>query len=401
LSGAPGFDGPTSCGPGCPLSRRQFLNRAARSGVKAASLPLALELLLSGKPASAAGAAPFEREVYYYRKLPDRKIQCFVCPFNCVLKPGETCFCRSRINVDGTLYSRGWGKPCIVSIDPIEKLPFGNCLPGEKVVSLAVGGCNLRCLYCQNWEQSQEIPDKVRPVHDLDPGAAVASTRKKKIRTIAFTYTEPIAFYEYMIDIAAEAGAHGIRTVAGTALFANRRPVRDACRHIDAFAVTLKGFDQAFYRKVCGADLKPVLAALEEIRSEGRWLELTSLIVPTFNDDMKKIRDMARWIRRNLGADVPWHFSRFVPRYKLANLPRTPIQTLEDARKTALDQGIDYVYTSNIAPHEGNNTYCPRCGRTLIERVGFKIIKNFLEKGRCPCGRKIAGIFEHEHRGGE
>jgi len=386
------------------LSRREFFSRAASAGFKTTSLPLALKVLADVNAARARAereaisgkGRPFDREVDLYRKLPDKRIQCFVCPLNCVLSPGETCFCRSRTNVNGTLYSRGWAKPCIVSVDPIEKLPFNNFLPGEKVASIAVGGCNLRCRYCQNWEQSQKKPDDLRPVIDLPPERAVASTQKKGLSTIAFTYTEPTAFHEYVIDIAAEAQRAGVRVVSGTAAFVNRRAIREACRVVDAFAVTLKGFDETFYEKVCGARLKPVLNAIEEIRSEGVWLELTTLIVPTYNDDRAKVRQMAKWIRKNLGSKVPWHFARFVPRYRLKNIPQTPVQTLDDVRDAALDAGIEFVYTSNIAPHAGNHTYCPRCKAMLIERVGFKTIDNRIEKGRCPCGHEIAGIFSSQ-----
>jgi pyruvate formate lyase activating enzyme len=200
------------------------------------------------------------------------------------------------------------------------------------------------------------------------------------------------------MDIASEARGRGVRCVSGTAAYVNKRPIRDACRVIDAFAVTLKGFDEAFYEKVCGISLKPVLAAIEEIKSEGAWLELTTLIVPTYNDDIAKVKEMARWIRKNLGTRVPWHFARFVPRYRLKNIPQTPVQTLADARNAALDEGLEFVYTSNVAPHEGNNTCCPRCGRLLIERVGFKTLDNHIKKGRCPCGHEIAGVFEKQPR---
>ncbi len=389
--------------PARSLSRRELISRVARTGLKTASVPLALKVLadVNAAWARAGRQVPFKREVDLYRKLPRNRIQCFVCPLNCVLAPGETCFCRSRTNERGTLYSRGWAKPCIVSIDPIEKLPFNNFYPGEKVASIAVGGCNLRCLYCQNWEQSQKKPDQVRPLIDLEPARAVESAREKELSTIAFTYTEPTAFHEYAMDIAAEARRAGVRVVSGTAAFVNRRPIREACKVIDAFAVTLKGFDETFYEKVCGARLKPVLNAIEEIRSEGAWLELTTLIVPTYNDDVAKIKRMARWIRKNLGSTVPWHFARFVPRYKLKKIPQTPVQTLDDARKAALDAGIEFVYTSNIAPHAGNHTYCPRCKAMLIERVGFKTIRNRIKKGRCPCGHEIPGSFASQPRKGD
>jgi pyruvate formate lyase activating enzyme len=289
--------------------------------------------------------------------------------------------------------THAYGNPCIISVDPIEKLPLAHFLPGEKSLSLAVAGCNVRCLYCQNWQQSQVRPEDIR-CFPLPPTEAVRGAQRKRLPIIAYTYTEPVAWSEYMADVAAQAQGRGIRNVCATAAFIHPEPLRELCQVIDAFAIALKGFDETFYEKVVGATLEPVLKAMEIIRAEGKWLEVVTLIVPTLNDDLKKIRAMCVWIRQHLGAEVPVHFGRFVPEYKLRNLPRTPIPTLERCREVALEEGLQYVYLFNVAPHEGSHTYCPRCKGKLIERLGFKVLSNRLNRGTCPrCGTEIPGVW--------
>lgn len=362
--------------------------------MKAAALPLAIQVLLKAAEARGEDGASKYREVFFYDKLDDKYIRCGICPNACTLGDGGRGICRSRVNHGGVHCNHAFGNPCILRPDPIEKLPMNNFLPGTDTVCVAVGGCNLRCLYCQNYSWSQKRPEEIEDTFDLSPGRAVHSVLKKDIRTIAFTYTDPVAFLEYACDITDIARKSGVRCIAATNGFVTTQTARRIADKMDAVTVGLKGFDEEFYRTVCGASLKPVLEGIEEIKSHGGcWMELTTLIVPTYNDDMKTIKAMARWIKKTVGTKVPWHLSRFVPRYRLTNVPRTPVQTLDDAMKIALDAGLEYVYTSNIAPHKGNNTYCPRCGRTLVERVGFKILNNALKGGRCKCGCRIPGFF--------
>ncbi len=383
------------------LTRRFFLKQLLDGGLKAAAVPAAVKVLLEAREANAlpislpAHQDTELRKVDFFERLENKGIRCGVCPNRCVLDDGETGICRARTNHDGVHYNHAYANPCILSVDPVEKLPMNNFYPGSEVVCVAVGGCNLRCLYCQNWEWSQKRPDDIKRKFSLGPGEAVHSVLKKDIRTVAFTYTEPIAFLEYISDIADIAANSGVRCVAASNGFATKPAARKMAEKLDGITIGLKGFDDAFYEKVCGAKLKPVLETIEEINSSGTcWVELTTLIVPTYNDDKKKIKEMALWIRKNVGTKVPWHFARFVPKYRLANVPRTPVSTLDDAMKIALDAGLEYVYTSNIAPHKGNNTRCPRCGRMLIERIGFKIIKNEIKTGRCRCGNRIPGFFD-------
>jgi len=330
----------------------------------------------------------------WWKPLPNNRLQCFICPLNCVLSDGQVCGCNTRLNVNGRLMTMAYGNPCIVSLDPIEKLPLHHFLPGSQTLSIATAGCNLRCLYCQNWQQSQVRPDQLRN-YNLPPAEAVKKAKEHGIQVVAYAYTEPVVFWEYVMDISERAKSEGLKNVVATALFMNREPIREWCKVTDAFAVALKGFDDEFYRKVVGAPLKPVLDAIMTVKSKGVWLELVTLVVPTLNDNMKQIRDMCLWIRRNLGTRVPLHFGRFVPEYKLRNLPRTPIQTLEQCRDIALDAGLQFVYLFNVAPHDANHTYCPKCKTTVIRRLGFKLTSNDLHRGICPkCKTRIPGIWQ-------
>lgn len=289
--------------------------------------------------------------------------------------------------------THAYGNPCIISVDPVEKLPLCHFLPGERTLSLAVAGCNLRCLYCQNWQQSQARPEDLRSF-SLPPQEAVRGAQGKGLPIIAYTYTEPVAFSEYMLDVARLAKQAGLRNVCATAAFINPEPLRELCQVIDAFAVALKGFDDTFYERVVGAPLGPVLKALETLREEGVWFEVVNLVIPTFNDDLKKVRAMCAWIRTHLGAETPVHFGRFVPEYKLKNLPRTPVPTLERCREVALEEGLRYVYLFNVAPHEASHTYCPSCRTKLVERLGFQVLQNRLSQGRCPrCRAPIPGVW--------
>jgi pyruvate formate lyase activating enzyme len=344
-----------------------------------------------------AGTPPlpkFEREVDFYERLPGRRIQCFVCPLLCKLEDGQTCFCRTRTNHGGRLLTHAYNNPCILRLDPIEKLPLNHFRPGTRTLSIGFGGCNLRCLYCQNWEHSQSKPDEVKTI-ELTPKQAVEAARNKGVDTIAFTYTEPVVFMEYAKDLAQLAREEGLRVVVATAAFAEPEPLLDFAQYVDAFVVALKGFTEDFYKVVCGSRLAPVLTAIEALHKRSKsWLELITLIVPTYNDHLPTLEQMFGWIRSHLGCDVPLHLARFVPQYRLTNLPQTPVQILDAAREAAMDRGLRYVYTSNIAPHEGNHTYCPKCGALLIERLGLKLIGNKLHGDRCPaCRRQVPGVW--------
>lgn len=375
-----------------PMDRRSFLaalGRCAGGACLAGAFPA---LALAG----ARGRGPkWVREVDFYKRLPDRKIQCFVCPLNCTLEADETCFCRTRTNVNGRLFTRAYNNPCILRLDPVEKMPLNHFRPGTQTLAIGVGGCNLRCTYCQNWQQSQKLPDELKTV-TLTPAEAIKYARKKKIDTIAFNYTEPVAFLEYAHDIAVRAKRAHLKVVVASAAFVEPEPLLDFAQYVDAFVISLKGFSEEFYYNVTGVKLAPVLRAIETIRKRSDcWLELVNLIVPTYNDDPAGIRAMVRWIHERLGDDVPVHFARFEPMYRLTHLPRTPVQTLEAACAEARAAGLRYVYTSNVAPHNDTNTFCANCGTPVIERLGFRVLENRLENGACPaCGERLPGVWQ-------
>lgn len=326
-------------------------------------------------------------------------IQCELCPHKCRLGADDRGACRARVNKDGKLYTLTYGNPCSVHVDPIEKKPVYHFLPGTKAFSLATAGCNLRCKFCQNWEISQTTPEKLKN-YDMLPHETVRNVDKarsndKLVRSIAYTYSEPVAFYEYMLDTAKIARKNDIRNVVITAGYINKKPVEELSRNVEAIKIDLKGFNEDFYRDVCGAELEGVLEAIKAVKRSGVWLELVNLVVPTLNDDLGEIRAMCEWVVEKLGRDVPLHFSRFTPQYKLLYLPRTPVQTLTAAREIALDAGINHVYIGNAQNAEGNNTYCPNDKTLCIERKGFIVTKNNLVDGKCPtCKAKMAGVWK-------
>lgn len=330
----------------------------------------------------------------FYKTFDGTNTQCFICPLNCKLKTGETCFCRTRTNHSGKLLNHAYDNPCVISVDPIEKLPLSHYLPGKETLSLAFGGCNLRCLYCQNWQQSQVKPSDLKNF-DLSREKALDGAKKKDIDILACTYTEPIAFYDYVRDLSAYAKEKGAKTVCATALFVNPDPLKELATNVAAFSVALKGFDEKFYDRVCGISLKPVLTAIETLKTTKSWFEIVNLIVPTYNDNFDDVKAMCKWIVKTVGKDVPVHFGRFVPEYKMKDLPRTPVQTLEKCREIAMEEGVRYAYIFNVSPHEGNNTYCHGCKKCLVQRLGFKIIESNLEKGACKfCRTKIPGVWQ-------
>jgi pyruvate formate lyase activating enzyme len=296
------------------------------------------------------------------------------------------------MNKDGTLFSLVYGKPCAVHVDPIEKKPFFHFLPGTTAFSIATAGCVLSCKFCQNWQISQAKPEDT-DTYDLPPARVLSSAAAHRCRSITYTYTEPTVFYEYMYDTAVMARKQGIRNTMHSCGYINEKPLRTLSKYMDAADIDLKAFTEDFYSRICNGSLKPVLNSLIVLKEEGVWLEITNLVIPTLNDDLKKISEMCRWIVSNLGADVPIHFSRFFPHYKLTNLPPTPIETLEGARKNAMDAGMKYVYIGNIR-HEGESTFCPKCRNVLIERTGYFVKQNQVIAGRCKfCSTPIAGVW--------
>lgn len=321
-----------------------------------------------------------------------KRVQCELCPTECVLENYQVGGCRTRVNKDGKLYSLVYGKPCAVAIDPIEKKPFFHVLPGTTAFSIATAGCVLGCKFCQNWQISQASPEETDN-QDLRPGDVVRQALFYGCRSITYTYTEPTVFYEYMLETAKIAARYSIRNSMHSCGYINEKPLRHISKYLTAADVDLKAFTEGFYSRICGGRLKPVLDSLLVLKQEGVWIEITNLVIPTLNDKNTEIREMCRWIVKNLGPDVPLHFSRFFPNYKLKNLPPTPEQTLFDARKTAMEAGLRYVYIGNMRS-EAENTLCPKCKKALIERIGYYVKQNNISGGKCRfCGAKIAGVW--------
>jgi len=323
-----------------------------------------------------------------------RVVECQLCPKQCRMAEGQAGDCRVRANVDGKLRALTFGFPVAVHVDPIEKKPFFHYYPGARILSLATVGCNLHCRNCQNWEISQANPEDAE-AHALPPADVVDLAVREGVPLVGYTYTEPLAWYEYTLETAVLAKQRGLRSAIVTAGYVNDGPARALFKVVDAATVDVKAFDDAFYRDVCGGGLRPVLNTLVAAREGGAWLEVSNLVIPGMSDDLGKIRQFARWIRQNLGEDTPLHFLRFHPQYRLENLPPTPVETLDSAWKIALDEGIRHVYLGNVPGHETEVTRCSSCGRPVIERSGYKLLGvHVTADGRCEhCGATVPGRF--------
>jgi pyruvate formate lyase activating enzyme len=310
-----------------------------------------------------------------------------------MLKDGERGRCRARLNVGGALRSLVYGRPLSVHVDPIEKKPFYHFLPSSLAYSLSTSGCPLRCKFCQNWEISQASPEDYES-RFVRPEEIVSGSLERRAPVIAFTYNEPTVFQEYVVDIARDAKAKGLRSVLISCGFMNEEPLKEMCEVLQAIKIDLKGFSEEFYRQVSSAELKPVLRSIQQVRKSGVHLEIVNLVVPTLNDSDDLLKKLAEWVFGELGPDVPVHFTRFHPDYQLRNLPPTPVATLEKAREIAMKRGIRYAYVGNVPGHPGNHTYCPGCGKVVIGRSGFFVTAVNLEKGGCrSCRRPIAGVW--------
>ncbi len=334
----------------------------------------------------------WSKEAIYYINTP-KGLKCKLCPQHCEIKEGKVGDCRTRQNFGGKLYTMVYGNPCAIHIDPIEKKPLNHFLPQSLAYSIATAGCDLACLNCQNYTISQVGPNETRN-YDLMPDQVVEEALKYKTRSIAYTYSEPIVFYEYVYDTAKIARLQGLKNVFVSAGYINEQPLRDICKYLDAANIDLKSLSDKTYEMLNAGTLQPVLNTLKVMKEEGVWLEITNLIVPSWTDDMDMIQKMVDWLYDNGFENTPLHFSRFHPAYKLTNLPPTPVETLNKAREMAMNAGLNFVYVGNVPGSEGQNTYCPSCKKLLIERNGFKVLQNHIKDGKCGyCGTPIAGVW--------
>jgi len=349
-------------------------------------------------PCLAASAAEsdarFIVEARFYEKLPYRKIRCKLCPRECVIDDRERGYCGVRENRGGKYYSLVHSRVCAAHIDPIEKKPFFHFAPGTMAFSVGTAGCNVNCKMCQNWEISQFRPEQVTSDY-LPPAKLAAMAQQYRCPSIAYTYSEPVVFCEYVLD-AAEAGhAVGVKSAVVSGGYMQTDPLKELCRHVDAIKVDLKAFSEKFYKEVVNGELKPVLNALATIRKQGTWNEIVYLVVPTLNDSDAEFKALAKWVKAELGPDVPLHFSRFHPEYLLKNLPPTPVPTLERAKAICDAEGLHYVYIGNVPGHPAESTYCPKCRRAVVERAGYTVKAMHLNRGKCQnCRQPIPGIWE-------
>ena len=421
-----------------PLPPRKFTRRDAityglvgAGGLAAAGALTATFFTSTGPQVSAevfTGDAPgtalweqwlargWAREARHYLRL-GGNVRCVLCPNACMLAPGDRGRCRNRVNVGGKLYTLVYGNPCALNVDPIEKKPLFHYLPGSRVFSLATSGCGFRCLNCQNWDISQRKPEQTKDPRGepfrLTPGTLGRLTRADVDRMslfpqdvvdiaaargcpgIAYTYSEPTMFFEYMADTARLARERGIRNVWVTCGYIQKRPLAELCDWTDAANVDLKSFDDRIYRTLNSGSLQPILDTLVALKERGVWSEITNLVVPTYTDKPEMIRRMCGWMLDTLGPDVPLHFSRFHPRHKLAHLPPTPPDFLQQAKAIAVSAGLHYVYIGNIRGiKDAETTFCPACNKPVIERTIYTVTTRNLKDGKCRfCGEPIAGVW--------
>jgi pyruvate formate lyase activating enzyme len=331
----------------------------------------------------------------WWHALDDGRIQCDLCPRDCRLHEGQRAACFVRAMQGGQMLLTTYGRSSGFCIDPIEKKPLNNFYPGSSVLSFGTAGCNLACKFCQNWDISKSR-DMDRLMDDATPQAIARAAKAHGSKSVAFTYNDPVIFAEYAMDTADACHALGVKTVAVTAGYMHLDPAREFYSKMDAANIDLKAFTDEFYVNLCGAHLQPVLDLLAMVRHETEcWMEITTLLIPGKNDGDAELKALSDWVAKELGPDVPLHFSAFHPDWKLDDVPATPPATLGRARRIAMDAGLRYVYTGNVHDKAGDTTLCPGCGKPVIERDWYRILGYALDAtGHCRhCGATVAGRF--------
>ncbi len=330
-------------------------------------------------------------EASFYEKLNDNIVQCHLCPNHCVINTLERGECGVRENRYGRLFSKVYGKIAAIGVDPIEKKPLFHFYPGKAALSIATVGCNLRCMFCQNYELSQGVKLSNEVYGEaLSPESVVKICKDKNLKIIAYTYSEPTIAFEYYLEIMKLAKKYSIKNVFITNGYINPEPLKVLSEYLDAVNVDLKSFSDDFYKKLTGGRLKPVLEAIKLYHKLGVWIEITTLVIPGKNED--DLEEIAKFIA-GISKNIPWHISRFYPHFMMKDTPETPFDLLKKAYDFGKDYGLKYVYIGNVLS-EYENTLCPSCNNVVIERIGFEV-KNFLKDDKCPfCGKKIDGIFD-------
>lgn len=372
------------------INRRDFLFKCSLlscgAAVSSAHIPL---LLRNGYSED----TEHHFEARWYEKIPDKRVKCRLCPRECLVDDRERGYCGVRENWDGIYYTLVHSNPCTYQVDPIEKKPLFHFLPGTTAFSLATVGCNVDCQFCQNWQISQIRPEQAENM-DLPPQQVAQLARDSGAPSIAYTYTEPVVFAEYMCDSADAGNKLGIKSVMISNGYIQENAMRECAEVLSAVKIDLKAFSEKYYQEIVSGELKPVLNTLVLLRKLNLWTEIVYLVLPTLNDSDQEFRNLARWLKTELGTDIPIHFTRFHPQYKMQNLPPTPVKTLERAREISLSEGLHFVYVGNVPGHPAEHTYCPGCNKILIQRKGFWILENRIKKGKCPdCNTLIPGIW--------
>lgn len=334
------------------------------------------------------------KEALLYSKLQDKKVSCELCAHRCVIPENKRGICGVRENREGKLYSLNYGMAVATHVDPIEKKPLFNFFPGSLAFSVATVGCNMSCLHCQNADISQSPSNSGSIVgQKISPQALVKAAREEGCRSIAYTYTEPTIFFEYALDTARLAFDKGLKNIFVTNGYMSAAALNKIAPVLSAANVDLKAFKDEFYREICGAHLQPVLDTIKLMYDLGIWLEVTTLIIPDYNDSDEELESTARFLN-DISPDIPWHVSAFYPTYRLTSAPRTPVSTLRRARDIGRSAGLHYVYTGNIPGDTGENTFCSNCGKLIIERTGYRLGIINLRDGNCIfCGTPAAGVW--------
>lgn len=333
------------------------------------------------------------KEAMLYEKMDQNRVRCHLCAHRCVIPGGGSGVCGVRINEGGELYTLAYGRTISQHVDPIEKKPLYHYLPGSRSFSIATPGCNFHCLWCQNAGIVHMSMEEFEAIgREASPRDLVRAARRTGSQSIAYTYTEPTIFFEYALETAKLARREGLGNVYVTNGYMTPEMLDAFHPYLDAANVDLKAFREETCHRYVGASLAPILDSLKKMKEMGIWLEVTTLVVPDLNDDPAELRDAARFIAEELGPETPWHISRFFPHHQMRDRPPTPISTLNQAREIGRGEGLDYIYTGNVASE--TNTHCPACGRLLIRRRGFGIYENHLQHGRCPdCEAGVDGVW--------
>ncbi len=334
------------------------------------------------------------KEAMFYEKQKETEVACHLCAHNCHIKDGQRGICAVRENQKGTLYSLVYGKVISLNSDPIEKKPLFHFLPGSTSLSIATAGCNFRCKHCQNYEISQ-FPRERKfqiPGTDMQPEEIVNAAYETGCESISYTYTEPTIFFEFAYDCARRAHAKGIKNVFVSNGYTGADATKSIAPYLAANNIDLKGSDK-LYKELCGAKLNPVKETIRLMKELGVWVEVTTLVIPDYNDSDQDLTEIASFIA-SVDPSIPWHVSQFYPTYKVLDKPRTPFETLKKAMEFGYSAGLQYVYVGNVPGESGEHTYCPVCRDILVRRIGYRILENRLEGNRCPaCSHVIAGVW--------